>query len=354
MPHYDSFEEAYPELIKTLLENGTRVTPRSGSSLGETLEICPFEFSIPADKPICRMKIRKLAYLFVFLEPVYLFTNQRETRIADALMTYAPNLKKLAYNEDREQFDGNYGDRIDIIGWNAGLRNEEAIAGDQMLRVYRLLKADPHSRRAVVTIHNPVWDIVDSDSKDIPCTLNLQFLIRQGKLDCFCTMRSNDVWYGTPHNVMMFTFLQRALASWLDVAIGTYHHRANSFHLYTAMEDKARAMMEEYTAYAVGEKSESDVFDTWVPKNIQYPYGHRSIVDTETDMNAIIRREHMYRTGEEVPKVYPFNGEYGTTLFELLREFWERKQAKKGRDFHDEFRHNKGTPLHDDPTDTTS
>lgn len=336
--YFSGFEEAYPRIIEAIIQNGKKVTPRAGSSIGETLELTPYEFVIPSTKPICRLKARKLSPLFLFLEPMYLFTNQQETDIAAALMTYAPNLEALALNHETRKFDGNYGDRLHL---NGRVDNIHYSGGDQMLRAYRLLAKDPDSRRAVVTIHNPVFDIIDGDSKDIPCTLSLQFLIRDGQLDCYCTMRSNDVWYGTPHNVMMFTFLQRAMASWLGVDAGLYHHRANSFHLYTAMEDKAKALLEaahDYMSECVLETLEDEgkyFYD--LPERIEYPLGCKSIVDTQTDVNAAMVREKLYREGRDVPELYPVGGEYMSTLFDLLADFWSKERAKKERDFSDDL-----------------
>ncbi len=336
MNYFAGFEQAYPQIIGTILEKGKRITPRAGSSIGETLEICPYEFVIPSTRPVCRLKARKLSPLFLFLEPFYLFTTQQSTDIVGALSAYAPNLKKLALNEKTGKFDGNYGDRIHLMN-----------TGDQMLRIYKLLKQDIHSRRAVLTIHNPVWDIVDSESKDIPCTLSLQFLFREGMLDCYCTMRSNDVWYGTPHNVMMFTFLQRALAGWLSVPTGLYHHRANSFHLYTALEQKAKDFVDASTV-------NPDYWEKYdIPELIEYPMSCASIAALETDATAVIERERLYRTMEGPPERYPILGEYMITLFDLLTAFWADKRDKEGRDISPDFRHNKDIPLHNDPTATT-
>lgn len=338
MTVFASFEQAYPSIMQEVIERGKKVTPRAGSSIGETLEITPYEFAIPADRPVCRLRARKMSPLFLMIEPFYLFTTQDETQIAEALMSYAPNLKKLALNEETGRFDGNYGDRIHLSGISKDLRSDEPL-GDQMLRVYRLLAKDPSSRRAVVTVHNPVWDHVDGDSKDIPCTLSLQFMIRNGCLTCFCTMRSNDVWYGTPHNVMMFTFLQRALASWLDVPAGLYFHRANSFHLYTAMLEKAAEFIAQDKKWTAGELSrEEALYD--IPEIITYPEGHRSIVDTQTDANAVIRREKLHRERAEMPMPYPINGEYAECLFDLLAEFWAAKHKNKPRDILGKIRHN--------------
>jgi len=251
------FNQAYMHMLDCLMEFGDVVHPRKGSSLGATKELLNASFSIPANRPLCTIKERGLCYPFAMLEPFFLFTNQQESDIVTPLTTYAPNLTKLAYNSKTEKFDGNYGDRIhlaqtiivpdetnDLVPSSYEMLAEEP---SQLIRCYNLLKQDLNSRRAILTIHNPVWDLVDGDSKDIPCTLNLQFLIRQNKLHCFCQMRSNDIWYGTPHNVMMFTFLQRAMAGWLGVEAGDYIHRANSLHIYEKHWGKAKEVMKGYS-----------------------------------------------------------------------------------------------------------
>jgi thymidylate synthase len=45
-------------------------------------------------------------------------------------------------------------------------------------------------------------------------------------------MRSNDIVWGLPYDVFLFTMLQELLASELSVDIGSYFHYAASFHLY--------------------------------------------------------------------------------------------------------------------------
>ena len=46
------------------------------------------------------------------------------------------------------------------------------------------------------------------------------------------TMRSNDAYWGLPHNVFCFTMLQEIIARSLDRDVGVYRHFAGSLHLY--------------------------------------------------------------------------------------------------------------------------
>jgi thymidylate synthase len=71
---------------------------------------------------------------------------------------------------------------------------------DQLAYVIDVLHEDPSSRRAVINIwrENPRWH-------DPPCTLSLQFLIRENMLQCVATMRSSDLWFGWPYDVFCFS-----------------------------------------------------------------------------------------------------------------------------------------------------
>lgn len=99
---------------------------------------------------------------------------------------------------------------------------------DQWEYVKNLLKKDPNSRQAV--IHIKTAD--NTPSKDVNCTVCLQFLIRDGKLHATVYMRSNDIWMGFPYDVFSFTAMQCKMAMELGVEIGEYTHIAGSLHLY--------------------------------------------------------------------------------------------------------------------------
>lgn len=99
---------------------------------------------------------------------------------------------------------------------------------DQWAYVKNMLRTDPNSRQAV--LHIKTAD--NKPSKDVNCTVCLQFLIRDGKLNATVYMRSNDIWMGFPYDVFSFTALQCKMAMELGVGIGTYTHIAGSLHLY--------------------------------------------------------------------------------------------------------------------------
>jgi thymidylate synthase len=100
----------------------------------------------------------------------------------------------------------------------------------QLPRVVDLLRRDPDTRQAVLSIWTQNEHI--SPSKDVPCTVSVQFLLRNDKLHVRTSMRSNDVILGVPYDWFMMSRLGMSVASCLGVEPGSYTHTVGSMHLY--------------------------------------------------------------------------------------------------------------------------
>jgi len=124
-------------------------------------------------------------------------------------------------------------------------------------RLITLLKKDKFSRRAVL-------DVYDSDSgidylaKDIACVCTVQFLIRKEKLDAIVTMRSNDLIWGLPYDIYLFTMLQELLANQLNVELGRYYHNVGSMHIYERHFDLGKQMMNSKVTRSLNEPKMED------------------------------------------------------------------------------------------------
>lgn len=101
---------------------------------------------------------------------------------------------------------------------------------DQLQQIIRLLKIDPTSRRAVINISEPSIDRIST--KDMQCTIAIQFLIRNDRLEETVYMRSNDVYFGLPYDYIYFVSLGQYVAKQLDVKLSKYTHHATSMHMY--------------------------------------------------------------------------------------------------------------------------
>lgn len=113
------------------------------------------------------------------------------------------------------------------------------IAGD-LGNLVDLLKRDPDSRQAVLTIFDSDRDLGRISVKDVPCTVAIQFFLRERatpdgprkELRMWVVMRSNDAWLGLPYDLGQFSLLQFAVAQALGAEIGAYTHTVGSMHLY--------------------------------------------------------------------------------------------------------------------------
>lgn len=119
----------------------------------------------------------------------------------------------------------------------------------QMLAMMEKLRSDPDTRQAIVTLWDPVHDLFTPGMHDYPCTVALQFLIRNERLVMMTHMRSNDVWRGLPYDLVVFTQLQQAVASHLNYQLGSYFHHVSSLHMYESDAEAADWMLsqDEYT-----------------------------------------------------------------------------------------------------------
>lgn len=98
----------------------------------------------------------------------------------------------------------------------------------QIPRIIQMLKQDGTTRQAFIDVRRPD-DIYRTDP---PCLTSVFYMIRDGKLDCSVLFRSNDAVKATFMNAFALICLQKRIADKLGVGVGTYTHRANSFHAY--------------------------------------------------------------------------------------------------------------------------
>lgn len=100
---------------------------------------------------------------------------------------------------------------------------------EQIPFVVEDLRRNAFSRRAVIDIRD--WQ-KDAHSEDPACLQHIQYFIRDNKLHCKVLFRSNDACKATFMNAFALIMLQKRIADELGVEVGTYTHRANSFHCY--------------------------------------------------------------------------------------------------------------------------
>lgn len=185
----------------------------SGEKVGNTLELNNIKITLN-DIEENIVGIRNLSASYLFGEWLWYFTARNNVRF---ISKFGPMWEKLS--DDGFASNSAYGYIM-----------MEKFGFDQIEKIIELLKFDPNSRRAVININTPNKNVIET--KDEPCTIALQFRIRNNKLYCTAMMRSNDIWLGLPYDVAFFTELQKFIADALGVGYGSYTHFDVSLHVY--------------------------------------------------------------------------------------------------------------------------
>lgn len=208
---FKSVNEAWEHWYNQLATQRGNADSRDGAVTGEIINAITV-IDDPKDN-LVTSPIRKLSHKYAIGELLWYLSGSNKL---DAIANYSKAWNKLS--DDGETVNSAYGHRI-----------FEKFGFDQWEHVKELLKADPNSRQAVIHIKEPNPE----KTKDLPCTVALQYFIRDGKLYATTYMRSNDIWLGFPYDVFTFTCLQIKMAFELGVGIGSYTHIAGSLHLYS-------------------------------------------------------------------------------------------------------------------------
>jgi len=227
---FDDFTSCYLELVKTVSKNYQYESAPRGQKIRECLGV-----SFTINDPAARMlyaKERKFSPVYLAAELLWYFSGNNETAWISKYSNFW-----TAISDDGKTANSAYGARL--------FQSHERISGGELNQwefVVNELKKDPDSRRAVMHLRVPEDSI--KAKLDVPCTLALHFLIRDGKLHQVVHMRSSDVILGIAYDVPAFTLFQEILANELGVGLGTYTHVSNSLHIYEKHFEMAEKMLQ--------------------------------------------------------------------------------------------------------------
>ena len=163
-----SVEEAFHLILDDLSRYGTISSPRNH-------RICELQnVNIIVENPRARIIAcpeRKFSAAYAFGELAWYLSGRNDV---ETMGYYSKFIKNCS--DDGETLNSAYGYRI-FTG------NHPKIGFDQWENCIRLLRNDKDSRQAVIHLHTPN----DKKTKDEVCTMSLQFLIRDNKLNMIVT-----------------------------------------------------------------------------------------------------------------------------------------------------------------------
>ena len=206
---------------------GNDVTPRGQL----TKEVLQQTSIVNMRRPVITLPERKLSTKFLGGEAYWILSGDNRVE------TIAPYNKNIInYSDDGVTFFGAYGPRI----------------LSQLDYVIDKLKSDADTRQAVLTI----WRENPPETKDVPCTVAVHFMIRDHKLNCHVYMRSNDLWLGFPYDVFNFSMLSHLVCCKLNAFVvenggviiepGMLYHTASSRHIYEQHFEQVEQLIKRY------------------------------------------------------------------------------------------------------------
>lgn len=191
-------------LLRELYYRGTNVSPRQL----KCREITGVSLRVDdAYANVLTSQARNLNHRFMVAEWLWIWFGHKDV---ETISQYNKEIAK--FSDDGVSFSGAYGPHV-VRQWPY---------------VSNRLLADPDSRQAVIQIYQQP----ERETKDVPCTLSLQFILREGKLNTIATMRSSDIWLGLPYDFFNFSMLANILAGQINVELGWLQFNLGSSHLY--------------------------------------------------------------------------------------------------------------------------
>lgn len=217
----------YLDLMKDILENGSRKTDRTGTG---TLSVFgrQIRFDLSRGFPLVttkRLHLRSIIYELLW------FLN------GDTNIKYLKDHAVSIWDEwadDKGDLGPVYGHQW--RSWPA----PDGRSIDQITQVITQIKQKPDSRRHIVTAWNPA----EVDKMALPpCHALFQFYVADGKLSCQLYQRSADYFLGVPFNIASYALLTCMFAQQCDLLPGEFVWTGGDVHLYLNHLEQARLQL---------------------------------------------------------------------------------------------------------------
>lgn len=111
---------------------------------------------------------------------------------------------------------------------------------DQLMELINGIKADPYSRRHIITAWNPgELELMALP----PCHMMAQFYVNNGKLSCQMYQRSADMFLGVPFNIASYALFTHMIAQVCDLDVGELIITIGDAHIYQNHFDQVREQL---------------------------------------------------------------------------------------------------------------
>ncbi len=222
--------QQYLDLMQHILDSGTDKNDRTGTG---TRSVFGYQMRFDLSKGFPLVTTKKCHLRSIIHELLWFLKG-------DTNVAYLHENKVTIWDEWADEF-GNLGP---VYG--AQWRSWPTPDGghiDQISQVIEQIKAQPDSRRLIVS----AWNVSELDKMALaPCHAFFQFYVADGKLSCQLYQRSCDVFLGLPFNIASYALLTMMVAQQCDLELGDFVWTGGDTHLYSNhMEQTALQLSRE-------------------------------------------------------------------------------------------------------------
>ncbi|ASG67567.1 thymidylate synthase [Francisella halioticida] len=216
----------YLNFLKYIKENGTAKGDRTGTG---TKSVFGYQMRFDLQEGFPLVTTKKIHLPSVVHELLWFLSGSTNVK-------YLNENKVRIWNEWATE-DGELGP---IYGKQWRDFNGQGI--DQITEVVDMLKANPNSRRILVSAWNPCVvpseKILPQENVKIgnsalpPCHAMFQFYVANNKLSCMLTQRSADAFLGVPFNIASYSLLTYMIAQQCSLGVGEFIWSGGDCHIY--------------------------------------------------------------------------------------------------------------------------
>jgi thymidylate synthase len=225
----------YLDLVKHVLENGNQKGDRTGTG---TKSVFGYQMRFDLAEGFPMVTTKKLHLKSIIYELLWFLKG-------DTNIKYLQDNGVKIWDAWADE-NGNLGP---IYGHQWRNWNSEEI--DQIAELIKELKANPNSRRMLVSAWNPgvlpdtsisfAENVANNKAALPPCHAFFQFYVsspdlskgeEKGKLSCQLYQRSADIFLGVPFNIASYALLTMMIAQVCDLKVGEFIHTFGDAHIY--------------------------------------------------------------------------------------------------------------------------
>lgn len=206
----------YHDLLKHILDNGTKKTDRTGTG---TISVFGYQMRFNLQEGFPLVTTKKVHTKSIIHELLWFIKGETNT-------AYLKENGVSIWDEWADE-NGNLGP---VYGkqwrsWEAP--NGEVI--DQLKEVLNQLKKSPDSRRIIVS----AWNVGElSQMALMPCHAFFQFYVADNKISCQLYQRSADVFLGVPFNIASYALFTMMVAQECGLEAHEFIWTGGDTHIY--------------------------------------------------------------------------------------------------------------------------